>query len=138
MPNMVYDEQATYQLAFSCSDAMISDYSSLMFQYLLLDKPTLWMKHKGVAGPFTGSMLDREYIIDWRWMEEAKDVAGVLTFLDNIRAGSDAKAEVRNTVLKRDLPLADGFCGERICHALWDAMHQADWKELTCWRRAQW
>lgn len=128
-PNMVYDEQVSYETAFSCSNAMISDYSSLMFQYLLLDKPTLWMKHKGVYGPFDGRMLDNEYIIDWRWMEEAESIEGVLDFLERSRKGLDQKADIRRKMLQRDLPLADGRCGERICDALWDIMHREDLRQ---------
>jgi len=126
MPNMIYDDQVSYEASFSCSDAMISDYSSLMFQYLLLDRPTLWMKHKGAFGPFTGHMLENEYIIDWRWMEEAERVEDVLEFLNRVRQGMDQKADIRRMVLQRDLPLADGHCGERICDALWTMMHQED------------
>lgn len=126
MPNMIYDDQVSYEAAFACSDAMISDYSSLMFQYILLDRPTLWMKHPGVNGPFNGRMLNDQYIIDWRWMEEANRSEEVIAFLERIEQGTDLKADLRRRVLQRDLPLADGHCGERTCEALWDAMRQED------------
>lgn len=123
---MIFDNQVSYNTAFSCSDAMISDYSSLMFQYLMLDKPTLWMKYHGMHGAFNGRMLEQEYIIDWRWMEETEEVDGVLAFLECIRQGTDRKADMRKAVLQQELPLADGHCGQRCCDVLLEEMCRED------------
>ena len=84
IPNMVYDEEASYSAAFCCSDAQISDYSSLMFQYLLLDKPVLW-----TLGPDdTFRRENPEFFIDWRWMEEARQAEDVLSFMERVRQGT--------------------------------------------------
>ncbi len=125
-PNMLIDENASYNLAFACSDAMISDYSSMMFQYLMLDRPVLWIKHQGGTGPFNGQLLTNEVIIDGSWMEEAINQDEIFGFMERIRNGEDRNADMRRAVLNRDLPLADGHCGERVCNALWDAMHEED------------
>ena len=127
-PNMILDKNASYSAAFVCSDAMISDYSSLMFQYLLLDKPVLWIKRSDGSGPFNGKMLTGEFLIDWRWMEETEEFEGISQFLDRIRNGEDQKADIRKMVLQRDLPLADGHCGERTCTVLWEEMHREDFQ----------
>ena len=125
MPNGIYDREVSCDAAFACSDAQISDYSSLMFQYLLLDKPVLWTKAPhGTSGPYSG--MKNDYIIDWRWMEEAQTEDDVLQFLERIWQGIDKNKELRRLVLKRDVPLADGRCGERVCQALLDAMHRED------------
>lgn len=129
MPNMIYDEQVTYEAAFSCSNAMISDYSSLMFQYILLDRPTLWMKHPGANGPFNGHLLEDQYIIDWKWMEEANQCEEVIKFMERVAQCDDLKSDMRGRVLQRDLPLADGRCGERTCEELWALMHQEDFSQ---------
>lgn len=126
MPNMIYDDLASYETGFSCSNAQISDFSSMMFQYLLLDKPVLWIRKKGIYGPYNGEMKADEYFIDWRWMEEAWNAEEVLQFLDRIRRGQDEKADIRRLVLERDVPLADGHCGERLRETLWDSMHKED------------
>ena len=126
IPNMVYDEEASYSAAFCCSDAQISDYSSSMFQYLLLDKPVLW-----TLGPDdTFRRENPEFFIDWRWMEEARQAEDVLSFMERVRQGTDRKADIRKTVLARDLALADGRCGERCVEALWQAMHTEDFGDL--------
>lgn len=126
LPNMVYDDHPAYEAAFSCSNAMISDFSSMMYQYLLLDKPVLWIRQKKANGPFSGKMQTNNFIVDWRWMEEAENVEGIMQFLERIRQNADLKADTRKTVLQRDLPLADGRCGERLCETLWTELHRED------------
>lgn len=124
LPNAVYDEEPSCNAAFSCSDAQLSDYSSLMCQYLPLDKPLLWIKNSGYIGEF--DRCRGNYFIDPIWMEEAAQADGICQFLERIRNGVDAKAAIRKKVLQRDIPLADGHCGERVCNALWDAMLNED------------
>lgn len=125
-PNMLVDKNASYDAAFYCSDAMISDYSSMMFLYLLMDKPALWIKHGNTNGPFNGQLLTGEVLIDWHWMEEAGNPEAIFTFIERIRNGEDRNAYMRKVVCKQDIPLADGHCGERICNILWDTMHKED------------
>lgn len=127
-PNIILDQNVSYSAAFACSDGMISDYSSMMFQYLLTDKPVLWIKRRDGSGPFNGKMLTGEFLIDWRWMEEAEEFEGITQFIERIQNGEDRKADIRSMVLQRDLPLADGHCGERVCNALWNAMHGEDFE----------
>lgn len=117
--NILLDEEPSCLAAFAASHAMLSDYSSLQPQYLPLNKPVLWIKGEGFE--FTG-----EQFVDPGWMEQADSAGGILAFLERIRAGEDRNAPLRATVLKRDLPLADGHCGERVCEALWQALHQED------------
>lgn len=127
MPNGIYDREVSCDAAFACSDAQVSDYSSLMFQYLLLDKPVLWTKAKnGANGPYSG--MKDEFIIDWRWMEEARNEDEILQFLERVRDGKDRNKDMRKMVIQRDVPLADGFCGQRVSQALLDAMRQEDFE----------
>lgn len=125
-PNMLVDKNASYNAAFDCSDAMISDYSSLMFQYFLMDKPVLWIKRGAASGPFNGQLSADEVLIDCHWMEEAENLEAVFQFLERIRQGKDRNADLRKAILRQDLPLADGHCGERVGNALWEAMHRED------------
>lgn len=113
--NMLLDNQTSCFAAFSLSNAMISDYSSLLPQYLLLDKPALWMRNKAIH-------LTGEEFIDGRWMEQANRAEDILAFLDRVRNGEDRNAEMRSAVRRRDLSLADGRCGERVCTAVWEAL----------------
>lgn len=119
-PNMVYDQEASYRAAFSCSMAQISDLSSMMFQYLLLDKPVLYIKTNGRG------KVSQEFIIDSCWMEQADNASDITRFLDNICNGADTNAELRAMVRQRDIPLADGQCGSRVCNTLWKQLHKED------------
>ncbi len=119
-PNMIFDREIYYEAAFCCSDAQISDLSSMMFQYLLLDKPVLYIEtgSKGTIKP--------EFIIDGCWLERAQNITDILEFLEKIQKGIDQNSELRKLVRQRDIPLADGKSGERICEALWKEMHKKD------------
>ncbi len=118
LPNAARDEEISCNAAFCYSNALISDYSSLMPQYLLMDKPCLWIVSP--AFKFVGEVIDGD------WVEPASDISQILDFLERIRQGGDPKAERRRAVRQKDLSLADGHCGERVCQKLWDAMHRED------------
>lgn len=115
--NVVLDKEASCLAAFGASHAMVSDYSSLLPQYLLLDKPALWIK--GNQARFTG-----EEFIDSRWMEQAGRTEDILAFLERIRNGEDRNASLRGAVRRRDLSLADGHCGERVRDAVLAALNE--------------
>ena len=114
--NVMMDTETSCMAAFSASDAMISDYSSLLPQYLLLDKPALWIRNRLLG--FTG-----EEFIESSWMEQTETPDGIIAFLEQSRCGKDSKAELRKKIRARDLSLADGHCGERVCKALLEALH---------------
>lgn len=119
-PNMVFDREVSFGAAFCCSCAQISDLSSMMFQYLPLDKPVLYIETSGRG------KVEEEFIIDSCWMHRAHNAADILNFLDAVYAGIDDTRELRELVRQRDIPLADGKCGERLCENLWDLMHRED------------
>ncbi len=117
--NVVLDTETSCLAAFSISNAMISDYSSLLPQYLLLDKPAL--RIDSPVFHFTG-----EEFIESSWMERAETIDDVYAFMERIRRGEDRKAALRKTIRERDLSLADGHCGKRVCEAVWVCLHQED------------
>lgn len=117
--NIVVDKEASCCAAFSVSNAMISDWSSLLPQYLLINKPALWIDNHSFQ--FTG-----EQFIESNWMERGETIGDVFAFMDRIQKGEDRNAALRSMIRQRDLCLADGHCGERVCGALWSALHQED------------
>lgn len=123
MPNAVRDCDASCEAAFYYSHAMVSDYSSMQPQYLLMDKPALWVRNDKYWR-FTG-----EEFIESSWMEQTETPDGILAFLEQVRCGEDNKAQLRKEIRARDLPLADGRCGERVCEALWEALHEEDFPQ---------
>lgn len=119
LDNVVVDRETSCAAAFSVSNALISDYSSLLPQYLLIDKPAAWIQ--GPAFHFTG-----EEFIESRWMERVESIEDVYAFMERIRKGKDRNAALRTTIRQRDLSLADGHCGERVCESVWYEMHRED------------
>ncbi|MCI8870090.1 MAG: hypothetical protein HFF39_06045 [Lawsonibacter sp.] len=120
-PNMLLDQGISYEAAFYYSHALISDYSSLLPQYLLMDRPALWMKAGAEVWRFTG-----EEFIDSGWMEQTEELSETLEFLEQIRRGEDRKAELRQTIRARDMAWADGHAGERLCGVLWQELQKED------------
>lgn len=117
--NVVIDSEPSCAVAFSMSDAMISDGSSLLPQYLILDKPALWIKGKS-------DITTGKEFVDHKWMEQAYQIDEIFDFMIQIRDGEDRNAAQRKVILQRDLPLADGHCGERVCETVWQELHQED------------
>jgi len=119
MPNAVLDEEVSFDAAFFFSDAQISDFSSMMSQYLMIDKPLLWIEN-----PM--EMPTGEEFVRTQWMERTQNPAGILQFFEKIYCGIDSNRELRNKIRNQDLPLSDGHSGERICNILWEKLHLED------------
>lgn len=117
--NMILDRETSYLPAFSCSNAQISDHSSLMQQYLPMDKPLLWVDTLAPS-------MTKEEFISTKWMERASTAEEVLQFLDHVTAGKDVNAQLRKQVYDQELSTADGHCGARVCSRLWDCLHRED------------
>lgn len=118
-PNMVVDRETSCCPSFAYSSAQVSDHSSMMQQYLLMDKPLLWFLN--LSASTTG-----EEFIGCKWMERAERSDEILAFLERISRGEDRNARLRRETIERDLPTADGRCGERVCEAVWEALHRED------------
>lgn len=117
--NVIVDMETSCNAAFSVSHALISDWSSLLPQYLLVNKPALWIDSHAFQ-------FGSEQFIDSRWMERGETVDDVFAFMDRIRNGEDRNAALRSVIRQRDLSLADGHCGERVCESVWKYLHQED------------
>ena len=119
--NMVVDTEPEYAAAFSCSQAQVSDFSSMMTQYLLLDKPLLWVDRPGKSIQLVES---EEQMVSNRWMEKASNATEVIEFLERVKNGKDRNRVLRAEVRKQDLPLADGHAAQRICDVVWNDLIQ--------------
>ena len=114
MPNVVIDKEASCKAAFYFSNAMISDFSSLLSQYLLMDKPALLIKPEA-------NFMETEFI-ESKWLEEGKTLENILSFLERTARGEDPYRASRKKIRQRDLPLADGKSGQRVAEELWQAL----------------
>ena len=122
--NMILDDGADYRPAFSCSAAQISDYSGMMFQYLILNKPLLWIQRPEQTLVNRELEQESDWIISNRWMEKASTISDVIDFMERIARGEDCNHALRAEVCAQDLPLADGNAAARICSCLWDDLYR--------------
>ncbi len=119
-PNAVLDKNSSFLPAFVYSDAMLSDHSSMVQQYLLMDKPLIWHPNSA-SNPMTG-----EQFVGCQWMERAESLDSILEGLERVYRGEDRNAKIRRRVCQRDLPMADGYCCKRVCEAVWEQIHLED------------
>ncbi|MFS0688510.1 CDP-glycerol glycerophosphotransferase family protein [Sporosarcina sp. 179-K 8C2 HS] len=110
--NMVLDTNNSYDIAFEFSDALISDYSSMIVQYLFTQKPILVLQ-KG-----NGAVANTEELVQTSLLEQAKNQSDIERFITNIKKGIDENLSKRMQIISDDLPYADGKIGEQVCHLL--------------------
>lgn len=111
--NMVLDKYESYAPCFVWSDALISDFSSIVDQYVLLDKPILFtFKENDVY-----SMLKESYfesgLMDYSDLPYSISVDDTKRFIEDVINQNDVGKLGRANVLNDFFVLADGCCGER-------------------------
>lgn len=110
--NIVVDTNTSCEMAFKYSDALISEYSSLIPQYLLTKKPVLLLKNADYDLEFT------EELIQISKIEQADNIGEVEEFIFNIVNGKDISKASRMSVLNEDFIYVDGLIGNRVCNLL--------------------
>lgn len=111
--NMVLDKYESYAPSFVWSDALISDFSSIVDQYVLLDKPILFtFKENDVY-----SMLKESYfesgLMDYSDLPYSISVDDTKKFIEDVINQNDVGKLGRANILNDFFVLADGCCGER-------------------------
>lgn len=105
--NAVIDENDNAEVAISVSDAMISDYSSLVIQYNFTGKPSYLL---------TGKSEYRNYQVYGDYFSNyfREDGERLEDFLEMLLEGKDFKKEERIRYAKESIVNADGSCGEKV------------------------
>lgn len=89
--NMCYDYSSDYYDTFNESDVLVTDYSSIIIEYLLLDKPIIYCSKKGKVNSFLNKVLKCCYCVN-NWSELKKT-------LELIQSGNDYLKKERNKFL---------------------------------------
>ena len=108
LSNAVIDEMDSAYPAIKYSDALISDYSSIVMQYTLTGKPILMLD-----GKFEYKK-DRYVCCDYFSNYFVGDGTTVEAFCDLIKKGLDNKIEERQKIARKSLINGDGQCGKII------------------------
>lgn len=108
MENAVIDMESDVYPAISISDALISDYSSIMFQYAITGKPILSVNHM--------SSLKNKYICIFDFFSNyfVNDGISIELFIDMVLRGEDPKKADRLIAMKNSTLNTDGSCGMKV------------------------
>ena len=106
--NVIIDLNSDVYPAISVSDALISDYSSVMFQYMATEKPVLGMIEESLIEE------NRIYAIDYLGNYFVNKDMNVEKFINMVINSEDPKKEERIKRLKASITNLDGECGKRV------------------------
>lgn len=104
--NISVDTSADYMAAFSSSDALMSDYSSLVAEYLQTDRPVLLLKNDVDAELDATTEFFRELECAVQWPD-------VLDFIDECGNSSSRLVNLSRMVRQRHFSLQDGGASKR-------------------------
>lgn len=106
--NIIIDKNRDVYPAVAVSDGLISDYSSIMLQYIITGKPIL--------GMLSEEMIDKErfYLADYLGCYFTIQDISVSQFTEMVEQSIDLKKEERISRFKNSICNADGTCGQKI------------------------
>ncbi|RJX36951.1 hypothetical protein D3P09_25960 [Paenibacillus pinisoli] len=112
--NIIVDTSSDIYPAVSASDGIISDYSSVMMQYIVTEKPVLGLLSK--------KMLEenRSYYSDYLGCYFTNQDVTVPDFIEIVERKEDFKKEERISRLRNSISNSDGTCGEKVHYSIKD------------------
>lgn len=106
--NIIMDNNDEVYDSINISDALISDYSSVMHQYIAIEKPVLGLlRDKEIED-------DRNYCVDYRGVYVYNKDTTLEEFEKMVINNEDPKKDERISTLKNSVTNLDGRCGEKI------------------------
>ncbi|WP_077619689.1 CDP-glycerol glycerophosphotransferase family protein [Bacillus sinesaloumensis] len=102
--NIIIDQSEDIYPAVLKSDGLISDYSSVMLQYILTGKPVLAYLNDDMVRE------DRYYLSDYLGCYLNKDTS-LYQFIEMVKSGEDSKRSERINRFKNSVSNSDGSCG---------------------------
>jgi CDP-glycerol glycerophosphotransferase (TagB/SpsB family) len=106
--NFIIDESSSYVEAFHAADGLISDASSLLYEFMLLDKPMLYLHCEEGAGLNEAGLLMTQAIAT------ARGPADIARFVDEVARGADTRRVARNAAILKLVGPNDGCAGLRV------------------------
>lgn len=106
--NIIVDNSSDIYPAVAASDGIISDYSSVMLQCIVTEKPILGLLNSQMIA------TDRIYHADYSGCYIVNQDCTVPQFVEMVERGEDHKREDRVSKFKKSVSNADGTCGEKI------------------------
>lgn len=116
--NAVLDFEEEYKHAFVYSDAMISDYSSLIPLYTYTGKPTYILKGK--------EKFREEKVVFCDYFSNYFHMDGVRIedYIENVCHGIDPRKDERMRCVRASIANTDGTCGEKVLEQIIEKMEK--------------
>lgn len=97
--NMYYDFDSDYYNTFADSDVLVADFSSILVEYFIFNKPVIYCSKTSNMTTFMKKLLKCFYVVkDWNELKET---------LENIKNGNDYLKPKRESLLKSFLSKYD-------------------------------
>ena len=117
--NIIVDDSPTYDSSFVWSDALLSDYSSLIDQYIMTDKPYALLSNKTIDETIrhyntNDNLFDFTKIFIVNSLETAEE------FINSVIANNDFFIENRKYIREKYYKFADGNVGSRFVKKIID------------------
>jgi CDP-glycerol glycerophosphotransferase len=99
------------------ADVLITDYSSIMFDYAVLDRPILihapdWETYRSMRGTYIDLLAEPPGLV-------SSDASGLAQALRSGAAGGEEAGALRAAFRERFCSLEDGGAAERVVRAVW-------------------
>lgn len=117
--NIVIDEYPTYDYSFVWSDALLSDYSSLIDQYIMTDKPYAMLSNKSLEETYE-IFNTKDNLFDFSKVYFINSIENAVDFIEKICAGNDITYENRKYIREKYFSLSDGNVGDRFSEIIID------------------
>lgn len=112
--NGVIDNFGDYAYSFGLSDALITTYSSLINEYMVLKKPIMLFQTRLSPAVVENAPIN----VNVNYFRFGKEFCSFAQFRDNVVQGIDSRYDERIEEIKKAFPNLDGKAGERIYNYL--------------------
>jgi hypothetical protein len=109
--NIQIDTRPSYLPAFASSAAMLSDFSTFVLEYPATGKPLLYL-----SNPYSAEVEGDLSVGDY--CPPCESEAGIVAFLDQVKAGHDPEAAARTAAFQARLSMPPGGVGPAIKRAI--------------------
>ncbi len=111
MENVIIDDEADVYTSFYVSDALISEKSSIMLQYIATGKPVLNIEE------CASDKEEKIVLFDYFSNYFVNDGMSIEAFIELVQQEKDEKKEERIKAMKESITNCDGTCGKKVYEA---------------------
>lgn len=115
--NIVIDDSPKYDSAFVWSDALISDFSSLVDQYILMNKPFAYISNLSLEDTYA-KYKTSDNLFDFSKVHFINSIEMAEDFINSVVANNDFTKENREYLKNTYFKYADGNAGKRFSDIL--------------------